>query len=83
MHGVTMKIPLRNYFLQTFEEDSSSTENTEKVFDWKIATFFCITEEPNNFEEKRNKQRRNTKSREIESENSPNTSGLHGQKMQK
>jgi hypothetical protein len=48
----------------------------------KIATFFFITEEANNFEEKRNKQRRNTKSREIESENSSNTSGLHSQKMQ-
>lgn len=65
--------PWRNYFLQTFEEDQSSTENTEKIFNWKIATFLFITEEANNFEEKKKKKRRNTKSREIESENNPNT----------
>jgi hypothetical protein len=32
---------------------------------------------------KREEARRNTKSREIESENGPNTSGLPGKKMQK
>jgi len=51
----------------------------------KIATvFFFITEEPNNIEEKRKKQRGNkAKNREIESANIPNFSGLQVRKRRK